>query len=128
MSETGFVDYYALLHVATDADIQQIRAAFLRLAKEHHPDAGGSTEDMQQVTTAYRTLMHETSRKAYDLQHEFHSESPGTYSHSKSEARETDVDDLSDDEIDDFLDTIYREYQNKPKEKKSLFGKFKPGK
>jgi DnaJ-class molecular chaperone len=115
MSGSGFVDYYQLLGVPTDADVKQIRMAFLKLAKEHHPDIGGSTDDMQEVTKAYRTLMHETTRKAYDLQHEFHSEKPGKYVHSKPDAIETDVDDLSDDEIDDFLDTIYREFQAQPK-------------
>jgi curved DNA-binding protein CbpA len=124
MSE-AFVDYYELLGVPTNADVSQIRAAFLRLAKEHHPDVGGSTDDMQQFTRAYRTLMSESARKLYDHQHEFHSDKPGTYAHSKPDTSTTEVDDLTDDEVDEFLDTVFREYQNKSKEKKSFWAKLK---
>lgn len=124
MSE-GFVDYYELLGVATDAESAQIRRAFLKLAAEHHPDVGGSTEDMQQYNKAYRTLMSESARKAYDLQHEFNTDGPKQYVHSAQNEDGTAVDDLSDEEIDEFLDTIYAEYRAKPKEKKSFFSKFK---
>ncbi|HWT55570.1 MAG TPA: J domain-containing protein [Candidatus Microsaccharimonas sp.] len=108
MSE-GFVDYYQLLGVPTDAEGQQIRVAFLRLAKEHHPDVGGSTEDMQTFTRAYRTLISEASRRKYDLQHEFYAAKPGKYGHSQADTGAGEIDDLSDDEIDEFLDTLYRE-------------------
>lgn len=124
MSE-GFVDYYELLGVPTDADAHQIRLAFLRLAKEHHPDVGGSTDTMQQFTLAYRTLSTEASRRKYDLQHEFHSDKPGKYGHSKPDESTGGVDDLSDDEIDEFLDTIFREVQSQPKEKRSFVAKLK---
>lgn len=127
MSEsTSFVDYYKLLGVAPDAEPAGIKRAFLRLAAEHHPDVGGSTEVMQQLTAAYRTLMSEKSRKSYDLLHDFHvGHSEVKYREAGSGARAKSVNDLSDDEIDDFLDQLYQEYAYKPKPRKTLLTKLK---
>lgn len=127
MSEHNtFVDYYALLGVATNADPSQIRTAFMRLAKLHHPDVGGSTEQMQQFTTAYRTLMSASSRRAYDLLHDF--QTGATTMHYQPDGKDTKgtgLDDLSDDEIDEFLDTIYAEYRAQPKQKTSILDRLK---
>ena len=122
MSEsTGFVDYYALLGVQTDAEPAVIRVAFIRLAKEHHPDLGGDTADMQQFTLAYRTLMSEKSRKAYDMLHDFHTGNTEVKYHNYGKVEGTAVDNLSDDEIDNFLDTLFTEFsQPQPKPKKDL--------
>lgn len=127
MSEsTSFVDHYAVLGVAANAEPAAIKRAFLHLASEHHPDVGGSTEVMQQLTAAYRTLMSETGRKAYDLLHDFHvGHATVKYHESGAGSRETSVDDLSDDEIDSFLDELYREYAYQQKPKKSLLTKLK---
>lgn len=35
-------DFYELLGVTREADVQQIRAAYRRLVRQLHPDAGGS--------------------------------------------------------------------------------------
>ncbi|MCA9327838.1 J domain-containing protein, partial [Candidatus Saccharibacteria bacterium] len=52
----SFVDYYELLGVQTTVSDQTLRKAFLLKAKAAHPDAGGSTEAMQQLNKAYKTL------------------------------------------------------------------------
>lgn len=121
MGENGsFIDYYELLEVPTNAEPAAIRLAFIRLAKEHHPDVGGSTADMQLFNVAYRTLMSATSRKAYDRLHDFHTGSSETQYRNYGNVEGTTVDDLTDNEIDDFLDTIFAEYHNQPKPKKNL--------
>jgi len=126
MSEpTSFVDYYELLGVEPNARVETIRAAFLELAKTNHPDVGGSTKDMQQYTQAYRTLMSASSRKRYDLLHDFH------IGHSKIQYRDygttpgTSVEDLSDDEIDDFLDQVFRDYHTQPKPRPTLLSRLR---
>ncbi|MBP7857461.1 MAG: J domain-containing protein [Candidatus Saccharimonadales bacterium] len=112
----AFVDYYQLLGIQPDALNEDIRTAFVRLAKLQHPDTGGSLEDMQDLNKAYSTLRDGTSRKAYDLIHQFHT---GT---STVVYRESALDDksgssiasLADDEIDDFVNSVFAEYAAKP--------------
>lgn len=123
---TSFVDYYELLGVAVDAEVSEIRGAFIRLAREHHPDVGGSTETMQQISAAYRTLISETSRRAYDMLHNFHTgRSETEYREHGSPSGFSQADDLTDDEIDDFIDEIFREYHAQSQPKKGLLYKFR---
>lgn len=67
-------DYYALLGIIRTANADQIRAAFHRFAREHHPDNFiGSPEETERHTElyqlgseAYRVLLDPTKRKLYD--------------------------------------------------------------
>lgn len=50
---------YALLAVPLDADLQMVRQAYRRLARQHHPDLNKSPEAtlrMQQINEAYRRI------------------------------------------------------------------------
>jgi curved DNA-binding protein CbpA len=130
MTEVGssdFIDYYELLGITPDTEVADIRRAFIRVAKENHPDAGGSTEVMQQLNLAYKTLMSPTAKGAYDMLHNFHSGTtkPSEYKyHAGRQVRE--VTDMSDTEIDSFLDSLFDEYRNGPPEPKpSLKQRFK---
>lgn len=64
------VDYYKVLGVTRDATQKEIRKAYLKLAKQHHPDhnAGNSAseEKFKEIHEAYQTLSDEGKRKAYD--------------------------------------------------------------
>lgn len=120
----SFVDYYELLGVPTDAGAVEIRNSFIRLAREHHPDVGGSTETMQQLSAAYRTLISETSRRAYDMLHSFHVSKSEVAYHDDTD-KGGKIDDLTDDEIDDFIDEVFREYHTQPQLKKSLLDKIR---
>lgn len=114
-SSAEFVDYYDVLGVEPTAQIQEIRRAYIIKAKQHHPDAGGSIEAMQRLNTAYKTLKSSTAKAAYDMLHSFHvgSTSPGDYRYA--DGREVkDVTDMSDAEIDSFLDNLFTEYRNGP--------------
>lgn len=125
MAEGEFVDYYKLLGVSTGAGPEQIRASFLRLAKQHHPDVGGSTELMQQFTNAYRTLISSSRRRAYDLLHDMHTASQAGQYRDYGASERNSVDDLSDEEIDDFLNAVYAEFRAHKAQRPSLNQRFK---
>jgi curved DNA-binding protein CbpA len=122
-----FVDYYELLGVEPSAEIAEIRRAYILQAKEHHPDAGGSTDMMQQLNTAYRTLTSTTAKAAYDMLHSFHIGTSQTGDYRYADGREVrDVSDMNDAEIDAFLDGLMSEYRHGvPKEKPTVSQWFK---
>ncbi|MFC5500197.1 DnaJ C-terminal domain-containing protein [Caenimonas terrae] len=65
-----YKDYYEALGVPRDADLAQIKKAYRKLAREHHPDVskagGGSEARFKEVAEAYATLKDPEKRKAYD--------------------------------------------------------------
>ena len=59
--------HYDVLGVRPTAGAEEIRAAYLRLARRHHPDhAGGSEETMQAVNAAWHVLGDPSRRRSYD--------------------------------------------------------------
>jgi curved DNA-binding protein CbpA len=68
-------DFYELLGVRRDADAGAIRQAYLRLAREQHPDRftdpaekARAQEQFKQITSAFNTLANEQSRRQYDAE------------------------------------------------------------
>ncbi|MGC9520609.1 MAG: DnaJ domain-containing protein [Anaerolineae bacterium] len=62
-------DYYEVLGVAVDAESDEIRQAYRKLAMELHPDTGhGDRRRFQQVAEAYQILSDPVWRKAYERQ------------------------------------------------------------
>jgi curved DNA-binding protein CbpA len=66
-------DYYELLGVSTQASPAEIRQAYARLARERHPDRFPDPDakqraqaDLQELTTAFNTLVNLRSRQEYD--------------------------------------------------------------
>jgi hypothetical protein len=70
MTATQTKDYYAVLGIAPDATARQVKAAYRKLAKKHHPDACPGDPDaaarFRDITEAYETLTDPERRKAYD--------------------------------------------------------------
>ena len=61
------IDFYQTLGVRRDAGSSDIRAAFVRLTKLHHPDMAGSLPwRLQEVQQAYRCLSDPAARAAHD--------------------------------------------------------------
>ncbi|MDB5943064.1 MAG: chaperone DnaJ-like protein [Ramlibacter sp.] len=64
-----FKDYYEVLGVPRDADTDQIKKAYRKLARANHPDvskAKGGEARFKEVAEAYATLKDPEKRKAYD--------------------------------------------------------------
>ena len=63
----NLMDLYGTLGIGRTADCEEIRAAFKKLAKNHHPDiAGGENETFNSIRKAYDLLMDPKKRGAYD--------------------------------------------------------------
>jgi len=67
-------DYYGILKVDRSATSEEIRNAYLKLAKEHHPDKVASerdpastSEEFALIVEAYKVLMDRQKRRQYDL-------------------------------------------------------------
>jgi hypothetical protein len=54
-------DNYRVLGLTRDATSQDIKRAFRKLAKEHHPDKKGSNEKFLRIKSAYEALLKESS-------------------------------------------------------------------
>ncbi|HEX7736990.1 MAG TPA: DnaJ domain-containing protein [Ktedonobacteraceae bacterium] len=61
-------NYYKLLGVAASASAAEIKKAYRRLAREHHPDVNASARDEQikRLNEAYEILSNARKRAAYD--------------------------------------------------------------
>jgi len=59
-------DYYGLLGVAADASRGEIDRQYKRQAARHHPDLGGSEEQMKCLNEAYGVLKDQAARCEYD--------------------------------------------------------------
>lgn len=57
-------DPYEVLGVARGASFDEIRAAYKRACKTHHPDLGGSHEAMVELNTAYAFILNELKQGA----------------------------------------------------------------
>lgn len=59
-------NYYDTLGVAKNATPDDIKKAYRRMAKIHHPDKGGDTAKFQEIQTAYETLSDPQKKQEYD--------------------------------------------------------------
>lgn len=59
-------NYYDVLGVKKDASADEIKKAFRRLARKHHPDAGGDEEKFKEINQAYEVLSDAEKRQQYD--------------------------------------------------------------
>jgi len=62
-------DYYEILGISKDAKKEEIKKAYRKLVKKHHPDVNkeqGSDEKFKEIQQAYEILSDESKRKAYD--------------------------------------------------------------
>lgn len=59
-------DYYQILGIQKGASETDVKSAFRRLAREHHPDKGGSAEKFKQINEAYQVLSDIEKRQQYD--------------------------------------------------------------
>jgi DnaJ-class molecular chaperone len=63
-------DYYTLLGVPDRANTAEIKRAYRRLARLHHPDLNAQAQEaqMRRLNEAYEILSHSSRRAVYDQQ------------------------------------------------------------
>src|SRR5215469_2622369 len=65
-----FIDYYKILDVSKTASQDEIRAAYRKLARKHHPDLNPDDKEahkkFQQINEANEVLSDPEKRKKYD--------------------------------------------------------------
>jgi molecular chaperone DnaJ len=62
-------DYYEILGVSRDADKEEIKRAYRRLARKYHPDVNkedGAEERFKEINRAYEVLSEPEIRARYD--------------------------------------------------------------
>src|SRR3954454_630302 len=65
----AFRDYYEVLGVPADADTEDIRRAYRRLARENHPDLNkdpAAEDRFKEISESYEVLRDEERRRQYD--------------------------------------------------------------
>ena len=71
MSETGFTDYYELLQISPNAEVETIQRVYKLLAARHHPDntETGDLDKFLALKRAFETLTNPALRMEYDSQY-----------------------------------------------------------
>jgi DnaJ-class molecular chaperone len=62
-------DHYTVLGISKNATDDEIKSAYRKLARTHHPDKGGNKEQFQKIQQAYETLSDPNKRQQYDNPH-----------------------------------------------------------
>jgi len=57
---------YETLEIEKGADAKEIKKAYRKLSRTHHPDKGGDEHKFKEINAAYEILSDEDKRKAYD--------------------------------------------------------------
>ncbi len=60
------MNYYSTLNVPSTASADDIKKAYRKLAKTHHPDTGGDENKFKQITEAYNILSDHDKRRLVD--------------------------------------------------------------
>ena len=65
-----FIDYYKILGIKKDASTEEIKTAYRKLARKHHPDLNPNDKEahkkFQQLNEANEVLSDPEKRKKYD--------------------------------------------------------------
>ena len=72
MADRPFVDYYEILQVGQNADLETIERVFRLLAKRYHPDnsESGNDERFREIHDAFEVLADPELRAEYDVQYD----------------------------------------------------------
>jgi curved DNA-binding protein CbpA len=72
MSEKEFIDYYEMLQLSSNADVDTVERVFRHLAKKYHPDHAPSSDAdrFRLILEAYQTLSNPETRAGYDVRYQ----------------------------------------------------------
>lgn len=95
MATTQQHDYYSTLGVSKDASKKQIKDAYRKLARKHHPDANpgnkAAEERFKQISAAYEVLSDAKKRSEYDQQQRMFAAGGGYAGGGSSNVRFSDI-------------------------------------
>lgn len=112
-----FIDLYNILEIESDAKHDEIKIAYIKLAKKNHPDQGGISEKFQEITKAYEILYNKEIRKEYDLYYikksydEFKSDEIIRMRKDFENFKLSQNKQISKEEIDKLYEDIFSEYR-----------------
>src|SRR5208283_3781741 len=71
MQSPAFIDYYEVLQISPNADLDTIHRVYRILAQRFHPDnvETGDSEMFRALTEGYRILSEPEKRAAFDIEH-----------------------------------------------------------
>jgi len=122
--ERGKMDYYKILGIPEQADADQIKQAYRKLAKKYHPDLNPDNPDAEtrfkEVAEAYEVLSDEAKRKAYDLTRQKTADKKGA---GKSERGYTDSHDVNMGDLMKNMEKYFGFSFNKGQENGQMHGK-----
>lgn len=100
------IDYYGILSIEKDCDKKDIRNAYFKLSKEHHPDKGGDVESFNMIKEAYDVLS-SANRVEYDSKSKFGANYDDYFS-----LFELNIDDYDKSNLDKSRDKIIKFMMN----------------
>src|ERR1700755_680741 len=113
-----FIDYYKTLGIKKDATQDQIRAAYRKLARKHHPDLNPDDKEankkFQQINEANEVLSDAEKRKKYDAYGENwqHAEQYEQAKHERSQSSQNGQDytysgEQNEGDFSDFFESLF---------------------
>jgi curved DNA-binding protein CbpA len=104
VNTSSFIDYYDLMQISPNADVETIQHVFRHLAKKWHPDyRKGDPEQFKLLVEAHRTLTNTERRAAYDLRYQRFWENKWNLAAEASDGRSI----VDDSEVREGLLSLY---------------------
>jgi len=123
-------DYYQILNISRNATQEEIRQAYIFLAKLYHPDTSkepNAHEKMKEINEAYDVLSDPVKKRNYDLfganyTHDIFEEADKTFQNIKQKLKDLGLDKYINDIINILNDNTKESATKKQLLKKVLLG------
>lgn len=90
------MNYYQILGVDKTAGPDEIKSAFRKLAKQHHPDLGGDSKKFQEINQAYEVLGDPQKKQEYDFRLNYGNYNQNPFRSNPFESNEINIENIFD--------------------------------